>query len=63
MITEQKLFFHSSKFLLTKLIIFSHLYPHSVAPRKAPSSAKCNVHFLLPQNLKSFTKPCRLTLM
>jgi hypothetical protein len=46
---------------LTKSIIFSHLYPCSVAPRKAPSSAKCNVHFRIPSNLKSFTKPRRLT--
>jgi len=55
-ITKQKHLFHDSKLSLMKSIIFSHLYPHSVAPENAPSSAKCNVHFCAPQNLKRFTK-------
>jgi len=46
---------------LTKSIIFSHLYPRSVAPQNAPSSAKCNVHFRVPRNWKSITKSWRLT--
>jgi hypothetical protein len=51
-ITKQKHLFHDSKLSLKKSIIFSRLYPHSVAPRNAPSSAKCNVHFCAPQNFK-----------
>jgi len=54
-ITKQQILFHDSKLLLMKSIIFSHLYPRSVAPWKAPSSAKRYVHFCVPQNLKSFT--------
>jgi len=60
-ITKQKLSFHDSKLSLTESIIFSHLYPRSAAPQEAPSSAKCNVHFSVPRNGKSFTKPWRLT--
>ena len=59
-ITKQKLSIHDSKLSLTKSIIFSHLYPRSAAPQKAPSSAKCNVHFSVPRNWKGFTKPWRL---
>jgi len=61
LITKQKLLFHDSKITLTKSIIFSHLYPRSAAPQKTTSSAKCNVHFSVPYNLKSFISPCRLT--
>jgi len=49
-ITKQKLSFHDSKLSLIKSIIFSHLYPRSVAPRKTRTSAKCNVHFRVPHN-------------
>ena len=56
-----KTFYHDSKLSLTKLIIFSHLYLRSVAPRKATSTTKCNVYFRVPRNLKSFTKPRWLT--
>ena len=59
-ITNPTLLFHRSKLSLTQLIS-SHFHPRSVAPRTAPSSAKCNVHFRVPQNLKSFTKQWRLT--
>jgi len=52
LITKQKLSFQDFKLSLTKSIIFSHLYPRSVAPQKAPSSAKRNVHFSVPHNLK-----------
>ena len=53
-ITKQKLLFHHSKLLLTKLIILSHLYLRSVAPLKAPPSAKCT--FPCPAKLKKFHK-------
>jgi hypothetical protein len=53
---HKKLLFHGSKLSLTKSIIFSHLHPRSAAL----PSAKCNVHFRVPRNLKSFTKPWRL---
>ena len=52
---KKKTLFHDSKLSLTKSIIFSHLYPRSVAPRKATSSAKCNVHVL------QFIEICILT--
>jgi hypothetical protein len=52
---HKKLLFHGSKLSLTKSKIFSHLYPRS----SAPPSAKSNVHFRVPCNLKSFTKPWR----
>jgi len=49
-ITKQKLLFQDTKLSLTKSIIFSHLYPHGVAPRKAPCRTKCNVHSRVPRN-------------
>jgi len=49
------------KLSLMKSILFSHFCTGVVAPWKAPSSAKCNVHFHVPWKLKSFTKQWRLT--
>jgi hypothetical protein len=59
--TKQEPLFHNSKLSLTKSIIFSHFCKGLVVPWKAPSSAKCKVHFNVQWKLKSFMKPWRLT--